>query len=848
MLHKEWIEYLKRENETSNNFKNYYMSRKLRRFIQIDRKLLETKKDQFIIVHTKEEFNEKCSQKLKNVHYLVQDQSNPNHHLLWQNSNGPISDLKKHVIMNNECEESIDEEAIFHKNDEKVLIISAEPGMGKSLILDNFTQNSTSDNFFVKIILNTCKETLSGTNFKENLSKDLIEFVLKSLLNKTNEQEISLLKQLAKEEKLTLMFDGLDEVNYYKEQVIDLIDALNKDKRIKKIVITTRNQLREELEDHFRTFSFNLNNFDDQDQKNFLGKYWRNLNLQNKETRATSAVLKQSAEVLIERIKLISSQSLNELIGIPLQTRMLADIYFEKAKNKQEFSQIILTNIADLYNQFIESKIKIQYKKIGIEIEKDEELFEKQKEIFYANHIKLSSSLLFENKNKKLDDDLKEKDEKRIMKDGIVVAFTNKKPTFQHQSFAEFFLAKSCLQKINGEKKRTKDDKRLEQILRDKRHFLIRKFLNDLMAIDENQKEERKNRKKSFFDFFKSFDTEIKNCLRENLLSLLKYFIEDKGAKLKTKSEFLIEASFNGAKDIVAFLLGKGIDINQKDEDGRTALMEASFYGHAEIVKMLLEKQNIDINQIDEDGKTALMWASEGGHKEIVKMLLEKENIDINQTDEDGMTALIWASDKGNVEILEMLLEKTNIDINQKDDKYRNTALIWASNLGHGEIVNMLLEKENIDINQQNKYGYTALICASEQGHEEIVNMLLEKENIEINQTDEEGKTALMWASEKGHVEIVKMLLEKDNIDINQTDEDGWTALMWASKEGRAEIVKMLLERENIDINQTSKYGQTALKLASEKGHEEIVKMLGAKVKETKETQREQKENTTNGK
>ena len=141
MLHKEWIEYLKRENETSSNFKNYYMSRKLRRFIKIDRKLLETKKeDQFIIVHTKEEFNEKCRQNPdeKNIHFLIQDQSNPNN-LLWQNSNGPISTLKKFVITNKECEESIDEEEIFHKNDEKVLIISAEPGMGKSLILDHFT-------------------------------------------------------------------------------------------------------------------------------------------------------------------------------------------------------------------------------------------------------------------------------------------------------------------------------------------------------------------------------------------------------------------------------------------------------------------------------------------------------------------------------------------------------------------------------------------------------------------------------------------------------------------------------------------------------------------------------------
>ena len=92
-----------------------------------------------------------------------------------------------------------------------------------------------------------------------------------------------------------------------------------------------------------------------------------------------------------------------------------------------------------------------------------------------------------------------------ILEYGVIVAFTpdnNKVPTFLHQSFAEFFLAKSSLQKIKEQKRR---DKELEQILRDERHFLIRKFLNDLMEIDENQKEERKNQKKSFFDFFKSF-------------------------------------------------------------------------------------------------------------------------------------------------------------------------------------------------------------------------------------------------------------------------------------------------------------------------------------------------------
>jgi tRNA A37 threonylcarbamoyladenosine synthetase subunit TsaC/SUA5/YrdC len=56
-------------------------------------------------------------------------------------------------------------------------------------------------------------------------------------LNKTNQQEISLFKHLAKDKKLTIMFDGLDEVNDYKEQVIQLIDALNRDCKLKYFII-----------------------------------------------------------------------------------------------------------------------------------------------------------------------------------------------------------------------------------------------------------------------------------------------------------------------------------------------------------------------------------------------------------------------------------------------------------------------------------------------------------------------------------------------------------------------------------------------------------------------------------
>jgi hypothetical protein len=186
-LHAEWIEYLKRENKSRNfdQFKDYYMPRKLQRFIQIDRPKIEEKKDEFILVQTEVEYNEKCHQnpEKKNIHYLIANQDNQST-FLWQKSSGPVSTLDEYLIKQDEEGESIEEGEIFHKNNEQVLIISAQPGMGKSLILDHFTQNSSVESFFIKIVLNTCTRALSDlrrqkTKFKN--SDDSIEFVLKSL-------------------------------------------------------------------------------------------------------------------------------------------------------------------------------------------------------------------------------------------------------------------------------------------------------------------------------------------------------------------------------------------------------------------------------------------------------------------------------------------------------------------------------------------------------------------------------------------------------------------------------------------------------------------------------------------
>ncbi|MFN9940449.1 MAG: hypothetical protein ACK56I_13335, partial [bacterium] len=87
---------MKRANKASSKyeeFRNYYIPRKVKRFSQIDgRKLLakaENDQKQFSIVHSKEEYKEKSSE-MNRVHYLQVQEGTKSNHLLWKKSNGPI--------------------------------------------------------------------------------------------------------------------------------------------------------------------------------------------------------------------------------------------------------------------------------------------------------------------------------------------------------------------------------------------------------------------------------------------------------------------------------------------------------------------------------------------------------------------------------------------------------------------------------------------------------------------------------------------------------------------------------------------------------------------------------------
>ncbi|KAL4438040.1 hypothetical protein ABPG77_004261 [Micractinium sp. CCAP 211/92] len=80
------------------------------------------------------------------------------------------------------------------------------------------------------------------------------------------------------------------------------------------------------------------------------------------------------------------------------------------------------------------------------------------------------------------------------------------------------------------------------------------------------------------------------------------------------------EGDVEGLKKLLA---GEGVDVNERDDEGRSALHFASGYNELECMKVLLEA-GADVNAVDANENTSLHYAAGYGNQEAAKLLLEK--------------------------------------------------------------------------------------------------------------------------------------------------------------------------------------------------------------------------------
>ena len=134
------------------------------------------------------------------------------------------------------------------------------------------------------------------------------------------------------------------------------------------------------------------------------------------------------------------------------------------------------------------------------------------------------------------------------------------------------------------------------------------------------------------------------------------------GAKMKLLGRIvtspLLYATFAGDSAMVEYLIGKGADPNEADDDGTSVLAWAAINNHAGTVEALL-RRGAKVNHVDSRGMSPLLYAAsiDYGDTFVIEKLIAA-GADLKAKNKDGLTALDLAKNYRHEMIADLLARK----------------------------------------------------------------------------------------------------------------------------------------------------------------------------------------------
>ena len=227
------------------------------------------------------------------------------------------------------------------------------------------------------------------------------------------------------------------------------------------------------------------------------------------------------------------------------------------------------------------------------------------------------------------------------------------------------------------------------------------------------------------------------------------------------------------------------VDINRRDERGRSALMmcgtdpqedhEATNKACGEIGRLLI-KAGADVDALDEKRWSVAAYAATLGWDAVVEQLA-KAGADLSTADESGATPLIKAALQGRHRAVEALL-KAGVPCSQRGPPPESwPAMFYATRNSHAQIDTAWLRTVGVfldygcDVNDRDSLGRTALMIAASVNASSAVRFLLDN-GADSAAKDNNGHSA---ASVSAHDEISRML--RDHLVASaETAHEAWLA------------------------------------------------------------------------
>ncbi len=275
----------------------------------------------------------------------------------------------------------------------------------------------------------------------------------------------------------------------------------------------------------------------------------------------------------------------------------------------------------------------------------------------------------------------------------------------------------------------------------------------------------------------------------------------------ESRAAEIADAAMNGDSASLSSLIAQGLDVNDPQVDGATALHWASQQDDVAMARRLLDA-GANAAAPNRVGATPLLLAALNGSADMIDLLLDA-GVNVNSSlSSTGDTALMVASRTGIPEAVRVLLGK-GAAVNAQEIWGASTALMWAVAENHTDIVKMLIDV-GADVNAITSFlpgnmasstrfegvpprarlpeervpeeyasgELTALLFAARDGHLESARLLIQA-GADVNARAADGKDSLGLAIFNGNYAFASFLVDS-GADVNLPDASGFTPLFWA--------------------------------------------------------------------
>lgn len=256
---------------------------------------------------------------------------------------------------------------------------------------------------------------------------------------------------------------------------------------------------------------------------------------------------------------------------------------------------------------------------------------------------------------------------------------------------------------------------------------------------------------------------------------------------------------------------GLGVDDTSGSSYKRTPLQGAVFYGHTDVVKLLLLRQDIDVNpSLGKSGLSTCQIAARHDHAQTLGVLLEDSRTDLSNTKNGRVSLLFEAAMEVRWSLVEVLLDYDEASPQDTVRKLSTRTNIVGNRI---DILENLLVDEGFREHCTKQGRANLWLVAARTNNLALAMLLLEHTQrnkgmhhpaTDVNRRDSTGDAPLHVAVLSARIGVVELLLHHKDIDINIISKGRrgdsavqraieYTKYSWKPKEALSYIIDLLL-------------------------------------------------------